>query len=102
MFLFSLNIYPILLRISESRFCTRNTINISLNFVNVESQFYCTSSFSFLDEFFHIKVQYLVAGAVVGPDGVPAHVLAAAVVGGALVLVREEDGSKAVLLDRIV
>ena len=84
MFLFSLNIYPILLRISESRFCTRNTINISLNFVNVESQF------------------YLVAGAVVGPDGVPADVLAAAVVGGALVLVREEDGSKAVLLDRIV
>ena len=84
MFLFSLNIYPILLRISESRFCTRNTINISLNFVNVESQF------------------YLVAGAVVGPDGVPADVLAAAVVGGALVLVCEEDGSKAVLLDRIV
>ena len=84
MFLFSLNIYPILLRISESRFCTRNTINIFLNFVNVESQF------------------YLVAGAVVGPDGVPADVLAAAVVGGALVLVREEDGSKAVLLDRIV
>ena len=42
------------------------------------------------------------AGAVVGPDGVPADVLAAAVVGGALVLVREEDGSKAVLLDRIV
>ena len=41
-------------------------------------------------------------GAVVSPDGVPADVLAAAVVGGALVLVREEDGSKAVLLDRIV
>ena len=41
-------------------------------------------------------------GAVVGPDGVPADVLAATVVGGALVLVREEDGSKAVLLDRIV
>ena len=44
----------------------------------------------------------LMTGAVVGPDGVPADVLAAAIVGGALVLVREEDGSKAVLLDRIV
>ena len=38
-------------------------------------------------------------GAVVGPDGVPADVLAAPVVGGALVLVREEDGGEAVLLD---
>ena len=45
---------------------------------------------------------HLVAGAVVSPDGVPADVLTPAVVGGALVLVREEDGSKAVLLDRIV
>ena len=32
------------------------------------------------------------AGAVVSPDGVPADVLTPAVVGGALVLVREEDG----------
>ena len=42
------------------------------------------------------------AGAVVGPDGVPAHMLAAPVVGGALVLVREEDGGEAVLLDGVV
>ena len=41
-------------------------------------------------------------GAVVGPDGVPADMLTAPIVGGTLVLVREEDGSKAVLLDRIV
>ena len=34
----------------------------------------------------------LVAGAVVSPDGVPADVLTPAVVGGALVFVREEDG----------
>ena len=45
---------------------------------------------------------YLVAGAVVGPDGVPADVLAAPVVGGALVLVREEDGGEAVLLYGVV
>ena len=42
------------------------------------------------------------AGAVVGPDGVPADVLATPVVGGALVLVREEDGGEAVLLDGVV
>ena len=35
-------------------------------------------------------------GAVVSPDGVPADVLAAAVVGGALVLVREEDGRETI------
>ena len=35
---------------------------------------------------------HLVTGAVVSPDGVPADVLTPAVVGGALVLVREEDG----------
>ena len=34
----------------------------------------------------------LMTGAVVGPDGVPAAVLTAPVVSGALVLVREEDG----------
>ena len=39
-----------------------------------------------------LTIIYLVAGAVVGPDGIPADVLAAPVVGGALVLVREEDG----------
>ena len=41
-------------------------------------------------------------GAVVGPDGVPADVLTAAVIGGALVLVREEYGGESILLDRIV
>ena len=40
----------------------------------------------------------LMTGAVVGPDGVPADVLTAPVVSGALVLVREEDGSEPVLL----
>ena len=38
-------------------------------------------------------------GAVVGPDCVPADMLAAPVACGALVLVREEDGSEPVLLD---
>ena len=42
------------------------------------------------------------AGAVVGPDGVAADVLAAPVVGGTLVLVREEDRREPVLLDRVV
>ena len=42
------------------------------------------------------------AGAVVGPDGVAADVLAAPVVGGALVLVSEEDRREPVLLDRVV
>ena len=42
------------------------------------------------------------AGAVVGPDGVAADVLAAPVVGRALVLVREEDRREPVLLDRVV
>lgn len=42
------------------------------------------------------------AGAVVGPDSVATHVLAAPVVGGALVLVREEDRREPVLLDRVV
>lgn len=41
-------------------------------------------------------------GAVVGPDGVPADMLAAPVACGALVLVREEDGSEPVLLDWVV
>ena len=41
-------------------------------------------------------------GAVVGPDGVPAHVLTSAVARGALVLVREEDGGEPVLLHRVV
>ena len=45
---------------------------------------------------------YLMARAVVGPDGVPAHVLAAPVACGALVLVGEEDGGEAVLLHRVV
>ena len=44
----------------------------------------------------------LMTGAVVGPDGVPADVLAAAVVGGALVLVGEEDGGEPVLLHAVV
>ena len=39
---------------------------------------------------------HLVAGAVVSPDGVPADVLTPAVVGGALVLVREEDGRETI------
>ena len=42
------------------------------------------------------------AGAVVGPDSVAADVLAAPVVGGALVLVSEEDRREPVLLDRVV
>ena len=45
---------------------------------------------------------HLVAGAVVSPDGVPADVLTPAVVGGALVLVREEDRREPVLLDRVI
>ena len=45
---------------------------------------------------------YLVTGAVVGPDGVATHVLAAPVVGGALVLVSEEDSREPILLDRVV
>ena len=45
---------------------------------------------------------YLVTGAVVGPDGVAAHMLAAPVIGGALILVREEDRRESVLLDRVV
>ena len=45
---------------------------------------------------------YLVAGAVVGPDSVAADVLAAPVVGGALVLVSEEDRREPILLDRVV
>ena len=45
---------------------------------------------------------YLVTGAVVGPDGVAAHVLAAPVVGGALILVREENRRESILLDRVV
>ncbi len=44
----------------------------------------------------------LLARAVVVPDGVPADVLAAAVVGGALVLVGEEGGGEARLLDGVV
>ena len=44
------------------------------------------------------SVTDLMTGAVVGPDGVPADVLTAPVVSGALVLVREEDGSEPVLL----
>ena len=42
------------------------------------------------------------AGAVVGPDGVAADVLAAPVVVRALVLVREEDRREPILLDRVV
>ena len=42
------------------------------------------------------------AGAVIGPDGVAADVLAAPVVGGALVLVSEEDRREPILLDRVV
>ena len=42
------------------------------------------------------------AGAVVGPDSVAAYVLAAPVVGGALVLVREENRREPVFLDRVV
>ena len=42
------------------------------------------------------------AGAVVGPDSVAADVLAAPVVGGTLVLVREEDRREPILLDRVV
>ena len=42
------------------------------------------------------------AGAVVGTDGVAAHVLAAPVVGRALVLVSEEDRREPILLDRVV
>ena len=49
-----------------------------------------------------LTIIYLVAGAVVGPNSVPADVLAAPVVGGALVLVREEDGGEAILLDGVV
>ena len=49
-----------------------------------------------------LTIIYLVAGAVIGPNGVPADVLAAPVVGGALVLVREEDGGEAILLDGVV
>ena len=48
------------------------------------------------------KCTDLVAGAVVGSDGVATHVLAAPVVGRALVLVREEDRREPVLLDRVV
>ena len=44
----------------------------------------------------------LMTGAVVGPDGVPAHVLTPAIVRCTLVLVCEEDGGKAVLLHRVV
>ena len=51
---------------------------------------------------FYQKCTDLVAGAVVGSDGVATHVLAAPVVGRALVLVREEDGREAVLLDGVV
>ena len=49
-----------------------------------------------------IALTDLMAGAVVGPDGVPADVLATPVVGGALVLVREEDGGEAVLLYGVI
>ena len=45
---------------------------------------------------------YLVTGAVVGPDSVATHVLAAPVVGGALVLVRKENRREPILLDRVV
>ena len=48
--------------------------------------------------FFLLWLPDLMTGAVVGPDGVPADVLTAPVVSGALVLVREEDGSEPVLL----
>ena len=41
-------------------------------------------------------------GAVVSPDGVPTHVLAAAIARGTLVLVGEEDGGKPVLLHGVV
>ena len=39
---------------------------------------------------------HLVTGAVVSPDGVPADVLTPAVVGGALVLIREENGRETI------
>ena len=45
---------------------------------------------------------HLMAGAVVGPDGVPTDVLTAPVVGGALVLVGEEDGGEPVLLYGVI
>ena len=45
---------------------------------------------------------YLVTGAVVGPDGVATHVLAAPVIGGALILVRKEDRREAIFLDRVI
>ena len=45
---------------------------------------------------------YLVTGAVVGPDGVATHVLAAPVVGGAFVLVCKEDRREPILLDRVI
>ena len=51
---------------------------------------------------FYQKCTYLVAGAVVGPDGVATHVLAAPVISRTLILVREEDRREPVLLDRVV